>query len=529
MEDRRMKMGPKTFYYSISMGLIIGILMVCYMVFLLPSMYLDHKEGKNYQEAERAQKEFLAKDTMMKSGSEAINLIGIIVPKEGYEVEISSDSFQGKMNIPEGKLRNLIDSIREIPSNREIKWKDESEEGKAFSNTISDNFDGAFNEILKSVSASINLEVTKENPLSYEPNKEKIHVLGDKRIIGEFSVRDKATDTRYTSYMGFAIKGDKYYVSLNNTITPTTGDIKPVVLEALPMILLVIGLLALAMSAFFARTLAKPVTDLARDAERRAEQSNTGIEPIPVSRKDEIGELAKALNNLYREQSNNYKKLEEDSKRKEVFMRASSHQLKTPIAASVLLTDGMIDNLGKYGDRDKYLPQLREQLKSMEKMVDEVLKMNHMADNLNFQSVSVEAIVEQVLKNYEIPRESKKLTFKLSGRSIWYTDGEVLKQIIDNLISNGVKYTQGGGLISVEVYEEKIVIINEPSQIDEKLLPDIFQPFVSGNQEDDGHGLGLYVVQFFGDILGLDFNVESKKDEEKVSFSVKKGDKNAKS
>lgn len=54
-------------------------------------------------------------------------------------------------------------------------------------------------------------------------------------------------------------------------------------------------------------------------------------------------------------------------------MRASSHQLKTPVAAAMLLIDGMIDEMGKYADVKTYLPQVKGKLIEMRDIVNNVL------------------------------------------------------------------------------------------------------------------------------------------------------------
>ena len=54
-------------------------------------------------------------------------------------------------------------------------------------------------------------------------------------------------------------------------------------------------------------------------------------------------------------------------------MRASSRQLKTPVAAAMLLIDGMIDEMGKYADVKTYLPQVKGKLIEMRDIVNNVL------------------------------------------------------------------------------------------------------------------------------------------------------------
>ena len=53
-----MKLGSKTFLYSVIISLIVGIVIFSYMVFLMPSMYMDYKENQNLENAKSAMKHF---------------------------------------------------------------------------------------------------------------------------------------------------------------------------------------------------------------------------------------------------------------------------------------------------------------------------------------------------------------------------------------------------------------------------------------------------------------------------------------
>ncbi len=56
-------------------------------------------------------------------------------------------------------------------------------------------------------------------------------------------------------------------------------------------------------------------------------------------------------------------------------------------------------------------------------------------------------------------------------------------------------------------------MFSRPGHIDEKILDDIFEPFITGAQgEKKGHGLGLYIAKYFAGKLGLELHGENLKD-----------------
>ena len=86
----------------------------------------------------------------------------------------------------------------------------------------------------------------------------------------------------------------------------------------------------------------------------------------------------------------------DQNKRQEVFLRASSHQLKTPVAASLLLVEGMIDEVGKYKDTKEYLPKVKIQLESMRKIIDELLDASKKQEEIRRNNIRIELLLLKV-------------------------------------------------------------------------------------------------------------------------------------
>ena len=134
-----------------------------------------------------------------------------------------------------------------------------------------------------------------------------------------------------------------------------------------------------------------------------AERFDPDEDAFLTDSKDEIGILGRNLHELYGKLRENYEELEhknrlleEENERQEVFLRASSHQLKTPIAAALLLVEGMMNEVGKYKDTKTYLPEVKKQLLSMRKIVEDILYLNYRAENIQQEKVAVEALAQEL-------------------------------------------------------------------------------------------------------------------------------------
>lgn len=198
-------------------------------------------------------------------------------------------------------------------------------------------------------------------------------------------------------------------------MTPQLNEIRPIIFQSLPMITATAILIILISTIFFSRKIINPIEKLANHAMFIKGNSNLEISPIEIDGKDEIAKLGEVLNELYEELNKNFKELEEKNKflkeqnvRQEVFLRASSHQLKTPIAASLLLLESMINEIGKYKDTKEYLPKVKEQLLSIKDIVDSILNLNEDTNGINIDKVSVGELLKNALEYHDIKLKKKK-------------------------------------------------------------------------------------------------------------------------
>lgn len=360
----------------------------------------------------------------------------------------------------------------------------------------------------------------------------KVHTYSDNFVIMESSVED--AHNRYANYIAMEQTKDSIVLSCLPVVAPDVDEIRPVVLQSLPMLGAVIVLLVLLFSQMYSRGIVGPILRLARHAEEMEYAQDFAVGRMSEEwpdRRDEVRELADTLDDFYQQIKESYQKLEEknreleeENRRQEIFLRASSHQLKTPIAAALLLVEGMMNEIGRYRETRVYLPKVKEQLLSMRKMVEEILYLNHCAENRKMQQMDVGGLLAQRLKSYQVELADRGILTTVSGAEslFLYTDEMMITQILDNLLSNAVKYTPQDGYIEIELKEwnekgnPEIRIKNSGTPIDGDMLPHIFEPFVTGRNEGtsslNSHGLGLYIASYYAKKLDITISVGNGKD-----------------
>lgn len=506
-----MKLSSKTFLYSSIISLIAGTAIFLYLFFLMPSMYADFKQKEHLNYAIEAVNKLKDDGTLAKVKNTDDYAIGMIIPYEGNYLKLSGGGFDGKVSIENENVLKLVDFIR-LNDGKKIDLKD-SETNKEFSKIFDDASDEIFNSINNGLKITFNED---ENYLKYKKAYQKYHRVDKNTIIGEYSIKNANTDSQYTTYVAFKKDINHIYMVISATMTPNAKEITPVVLRAIPMLILLMILLSFGVSAIFSRKIVNPIEKLAKDAESRTSSKMTNYKPIEVRGNDEISNLTRTLNHLYKNQADNFERLEHENKRREVFVRASSHELRTPISAAILLTDGMISKVGKFSDRDKYLPELKDKLRDMMNIVDEMVNINYIEDNNIFNEVDIRTLCEKIIIKHSLKAEAKNIEIicnTISEKVVFNGIDEIYEKVISNLISNAIEHTEKGGKIGIYIEKDKLRVINSPAKIDEKIKEDIFEPFVStvddGESKDKAHGLGLYIAKYFASIMGFDLRAEN--------------------
>ena len=540
--EKSMGLRKKTFLYSVVLALIMIIFVMGYFVLMLPSLYVDYVLNSNLESAVEIQKGYMKERTYdnltVKNPSSVYTLE---IPNAGDEVYLAGKFFKATVVVRNEELLDFLNQIRrgmsraessdwlqavsglEDPGSAEGSGENANHSGNLYGEDFTQ-FVDQWRDKFKEIFAGQNL-ISENSPIEikmepkygeqvYRGEYSKLHTVSGDVIVYEGGVSDG--NYSYTTYVAMGRTQDALIVTVLPTMTPQMEEITPIVMGSLPMIVAVIFLVVLVSSGFFSGRIVDPIIRLAGYAESAGMTDHFEADEFDSGSKDEIGILGRNLHELYGRLRDNYEELErknhmleEENERQEVFLRASSHQLKTPIAAALLLVEGMMNEVGKYKDTKAYLPEVKRQLLSMKKIVEDILYLNYHAEDMQQEDVAVEVLAQELVRAYAVQAEDKKLQVIIDGNGIVQTDREMLKKIADNLLSNAVQYTPEEQKIVIEISDTELCITNYGVTIDEKMLPNIFEPFVSSDCRKKGKGLGLYVAAYYSKLMGCKLQIEN--------------------
>ena len=184
------------------------------------------------------------------------------------------------------------------------------------------------------------------------------------------------------------------------------------------------------------------------------------------------------------------------------------HQIKTPIAASQLLVTEVADRQLK-----QQLEQEIFKIDSYTNLVLQYLRLESFHDDLVLKQVQIEDLVKEIIRKYALFFIQKGLNVNLYDldKEI-VTDKKWLLVVIEQIISNSLKYTKEGGL---EIYMEGQELCIKDTGIGIK-NSDVLRVFERGFSGYNGRltqqssGLGLYLSKKISEELGHQIRIESE-------------------
>ena len=201
--------------------------------------------------------------------------------------------------------------------------------------------------------------------------------------------------------------------------------------------------------------------------------------------------------------------LEELSKFKTQFVSLASHQIKSPLAAikgfASILLEGLYGPIAQKprGALEKIKSAVDELINLINTLLDlrkvEEGKMSYEMKRINLREL-VEALVEE-LRPLAIEKKLKLEFISQKPEFLVSADGQKLKQVVQNLVDNAIKYTPSGFVaVKLEDRESKALLSVKDTGlgIASALLPQLFEEFVRDERvkkEIRGTGLGLYIAR----------------------------------
>ena len=247
---------------------------------------------------------------------------------------------------------------------------------------------------------------------------------------------------------------------------------------------------------YFVKSIVIPVRQLGSTARRYA-RGDFSVR-IPVQSDDEIGELCDIVNKMADELS------QSEAMRNE-FISGVSHELRTPLTA----IKGWAETIGSMPDDSetivKVMRVITSETERLSQMVEELLDFSRMQNGkftLNKGNVDILAELGDAVLIYaeKAKKEGIELVYaEPEDLPAVYGDRNRLRQVFINVIDNAIKYSEKGGLVTVQAIladENKIEIevSDTGCGISPEDLPKIKTKFFRANHNKRGSGIGLAVA-----------------------------------
>lgn len=281
-----------------------------------------------------------------------------------------------------------------------------------------------------------------------------------------------------------------------------------------------IGLVVVA-SFWIARWISRPVAQLRDQAARIATGGDVG-QPLALDRRDEFGDLATSLNQMAERFRRDNAALAEMAERQKQFYADIAHELRNPLhtlMASLELLD--IPTLPE-AQRTQSLEVIRRQANRLHRLFEDLMTLERSDRDPSFvklRPTPLAPLLQNVASAHR-PQASEKgleITVQCPENITAHADAERLEQVLDNLVSNAVKFTTHGHIaLSAQVGQGgkiEVTVTDTGPGIAPKHLPRLFDRFyrtdAARSRDKGGTGLGLAVVHRIVEAHGSRITVTS--------------------
>lgn len=297
----------------------------------------------------------------------------------------------------------------------------------------------------------------------------------------------------------------------NNTevIEADTGEgriVMQAIQSALPISLICSLLISVICSFLFSKAIVAPIERISASTERMMKLDRAAV--CTIHSKDEIGLLAQNVNDLYSNLLSTIEHLEQEKDRmsemeraKVDFLRAASHELKTPVTALSATLENMIWGVGKYQDYATYLPECKEMVERLSGIIHEILETSKL-NGITEQPTTFELseLLRELCEPYQLIAAAHNISFSFDLPEKFTVTLPIrsFSKAVSNVLANAVAYTETGKTVTVFMDGRSLIIGNECVPIASNEIPRLFEPFYrpdfSRDRESGGNGLGLYIV-----------------------------------
>ena len=217
--------------------------------------------------------------------------------------------------------------------------------------------------------------------------------------------------------------------------------------------------------------------------------------------------------------------LQEMDRLKSIFLASMSHELRTPLNSIIGFTGVILMGIaGEVNEEQrKQLTMVKNSANHLLSLINDILDISKIEAGkveLSLEEFNLDSVVREVVESVS-PMASEKgleLVTEVPESVTLFSDRRRIKQVLMNLVSNAVKFTDRGSVrIAARVSGDEnleLRVIDTGVGIEKEDMYKLFQPFqqvdISLAKKYEGTGLGLYLTKKLVDILGRDISAKSE-------------------
>jgi two-component system sensor histidine kinase ChvG len=287
-------------------------------------------------------------------------------------------------------------------------------------------------------------------------------------------------------------------------------------LDVFKVFLLSLGA-AVILSLIAATTIARPLARLrqrAGDILDRRGRLKGGF--AASARRDEIGDLERALAELTRE-------LEQHLRSTEAFAADVSHEFKNPLASIRTATDMALEDV-EPGERRRFLGMIQKDVARMERLLSEAREISRIDADLDDEErtvVTLDELLSALVESFRLRNAESGISFDLALADAHVTveaSADRLTQVFENLIDNAVSFSPPAGRVTVALRttgeKAEVTVADEGPGIPDEHRRRVFHRFFSYRPDDGGEaghtGLGLALVRAIVESYGGSIDAEPR-------------------
>jgi two-component system sensor histidine kinase CpxA len=268
-------------------------------------------------------------------------------------------------------------------------------------------------------------------------------------------------------------------------------DLWDVLLQPWALLSLAVAISGLA-SALLSRHLTGPIQRLQGGA--RAMAAGDLASPIGAdltARRDELGTLARDFDHMAG-------RMRELIAARDAVLRDVSHELRAPLARLRAVSELM--RLRAKGADDPMFDRIEGEVERLDELIGQILRFSRLqtAPPLDLQEVDLVGLLEAAVEDARLEAlvGDREVRFDPPGRIVATVDGRLLRNAVENILRNAVRFTPAGGAVVACLEAQggmaRIGVSDSGPGVSPQMLPHIFEPF---RGEGSGAGLGLAITE----------------------------------